>query len=174
MKYGGFALCSMKNNKTKERGLVLPKNFIQSYLEDLDQNEKVEIMDAIFNWFLSDEIPTIENKLPRVLFMNLLGFLETSKQNYQNGKEGGAPSGNQNAKKNKTTPVDLENNPHCFTEQPPLKNQTTLSEEKRKEEKRKEVKLKETRSEMNILDFDMFSDEAQNAADNFLKSKYNL
>jgi len=170
----------MEKNKNKERGLVLPKSFIQSYLDDLSNEERLEITSVIFNWFLTNETPVIENKLCKVLFNNLLYFLETSKSNYEFGSRGGAPVGNQNAKKKttettETTPVVLENNPPCLEEQPPLKNKTTLKEEKRKEEKRKEEKTKEleekrTEIKQNIKitkleEFDMFSKEAQDAAE---------
>ena len=67
----------MENNKNKERGLVLPKSFIQSYLDDLSNEERLEITSVIFNWFLTNETPVIENKLCKVLFNNLLYFLET-------------------------------------------------------------------------------------------------
>jgi hypothetical protein len=160
----------MENNKNKERGLVLPKSFIQSYLDDLSNEERLEITEVIFNWFLTNETPVIENKLCKVLFNNLLYFLETSKSNYENGSRGGAPAGNQNAKKKttETTPVVLENNPTCLEEQPPLKNKTTLREEKRKEKKRKEenkVELEENIKITKLEDFDMFSKEAQDAAE---------
>jgi hypothetical protein len=160
--------------KNKERGLVLPKAFIESYLEDLDQNEKLEMISIIFHWFLNDEIPVIENKVCKVLFNNLHYFLQTSKKNYENGEKGGAPKGNQNAKKTttkttETTPLVLENNPPCYVEQPPLKNETSLKEEKRKEEKRKEEKTKENKVIEEIDELDMFSPLAQKLADQYLK-----
>ena len=153
--------------KNKERGLVLPKAFIESYLEDLDQNEKLEMMSIIFNWFLNDEIPVIENKVCKILFNNLHYFLQTSKKNYENGEKGGAPKGNQNAKKKttETTPVVLENNPPCFNEQPPLKNKTSLKEEKRKEEKRKEEKVIENKER----ELDYLSHEAQDLVSQYIK-----
>jgi hypothetical protein len=167
----------IKNNH--ERGLVLPKNFVESYLTDLSEEEQLGIMNSIFTWYLTDTIPEIENKMVRVLFRNLLGFLEVSKKSYENGSLGGAPKGNQNAKK-KTTMVDLENNPPCLTEQPLLKSETSLREEKRSEENRKEEKRNETRKENKIIQFDIldnfdFTDiEAQKLIDDTLLKKFNL
>lgn len=153
--------------KNKERGLVLPKAFIESYLEDLDQNEKLEMISIIFNWFLNDEIPVIENKVCKVLFNNLYYFLQTSKKNYENGEKGGAPKGNQNAKKKttETTPLVLENNLPCFEEQPPLKNKTSLREEKRKEEKIIEEKV----IDIDNFEFDIYSKETQSLVEKYLK-----
>jgi hypothetical protein len=165
----------MKDNKnTKERGLVLPKNFVESYLNDLNDEEQLGIMNAIFTWYLTDEVPEVENKMVRVLFKTTLGFLESSKKSYENGKTGGAPKGNQNAKK--TTPVVLENNPPRLEEQPPLKSETTLREEKRKEDKRKETriekKLEDKINEINVFDYTDF--EAQALINDDLLKKYNL
>ena len=104
----------------KERMLLLPKSFIQSYLEDLDEQEKIEIMNLIFSWYL--DLPPIqfESKVVKILFNNLLPFLSSHKENYENGSNGGAPKGNSNAKKKQpqnnplileTTPLVLKNNP---------------------------------------------------------------
>jgi hypothetical protein len=142
----------MKDNRsTKERGLVLPKNFVESYLNDLTDEEQLGIINAIFTWYMTGEAPEIQNKMVRVLFNTTLGFLESSKKSYEDGKTGGAPKGNNNAKK--TTPLVLENNPPYLQEQPPLKNETTLREEKRKEEKRKEEKLEDNINEINFFNY---------------------
>lgn len=106
--------------------LLLPKSFIETYKEDLDDEDRLEIMDLIFDWFLGLNSKTTKNKLVKVLFNNLLPILEGHKSNYKNGEKGGAPVGNTNAKKNncettntttettkttQTTPLVLENNP---------------------------------------------------------------
>ena len=139
----------------KERGLVLPKNFVESYLDDLDDEEKLAVIKAIFTWYMTGEIIEVENKIVRVLFKTTLGFLESSKKSYEDGKKGGAPTGNTNAKK--TTPLVLENNLPYLQEQPPLKKETSLREEKRKEDKIKETriekKLEDNRSEIEVFDF---------------------
>jgi len=93
----------------KKRMLLLPQSFIESYLQDLTDLERLEIMSLIFNWYLNEPLPTIKNKLVKVLFDNLLPILEGHKSSYTNGAKGGAPKGNTNAKK--TTPLVSENNP---------------------------------------------------------------
>jgi hypothetical protein len=165
----------MKDNRsTKERGLVLPKNFVESYLNDLTDEEQLGIMNAIFTWYMTGETPEIQNKMVRVLFKTTLGFLESSKKSYEDGKSGGAPKGNKNAKK--TTTLVTENNPPCLQEQPPLKNETTLREEKRKEDKRKETriekKLEDNINEINIFDYTDFN--AQALIGDELIKKYNI
>jgi hypothetical protein len=161
----------MKDNRsTKERGLVLPKNFVESYLNDLTDEEQLGIMKAIFSWYITGEIPQLEDKMVRVLFNTTLGFLESSKKSYEDGKTGGAPKGNNNAKK--TTPLVLENNPPCFIKQPPLKNETTLREEKRKEDKRKEEKLEDNINEINFFHYTDYN--AQALIDDELLKKYNI
>ena len=97
--------------------LLLPKSLIQSYLEDLDEKEKIEIMNLIFSWYLDLPPVQFESKVVKILFNNVLPFLSSHKENYENGASGGAPKGNTNAKKkqpplnDETTPVDLKNNP---------------------------------------------------------------
>ena len=84
----------------KQRMLLLPKSFIESYLQDLDNEDRLEIMSVIFNWYIGIEPLSIKSKLVKVLFNNLLPILEGHKSNYVNGSKGGAPKGNNNAKKN--------------------------------------------------------------------------
>ena len=120
--------------------LLLPKSFIQSYTNDLDTDEKLEIMSAIFNWYLDNEPLNIKSKIVKILFDNVLPILETHKENYKNGKDGGAPKGNQNARKTtsettKTTPLVLENNP----------------KEKEKEKEKKKEKDIDIDKEMQIV-----------------------
>jgi hypothetical protein len=136
----------------KERMLLLPKSFIQSYTNDLETDEKLEIMSAIFNWYLENESKKIESKLVKILFDNVLPILETHKENYTNGRKGGAPEGNQNAKKTtkttqettkttqettKTTPLVLKNNPK--------------EKEKEKEKDKDKIKDKDIDTEMQIV-----------------------
>ena len=99
--------------------LLIPKSFIETYLNDLDNEDRLEIMSAIFYWYIGYEPIKFESKIAKILFNNLLPILEGHKSNYENGSKGGAPKGNLNAKKTtktttkttKTTPLVLENNP---------------------------------------------------------------
>jgi hypothetical protein len=104
--------------RKKERSLLLPKSLIKSYLEDLNQDEQLELMNQLFNWYLGNENPPIQHKMVKVLYDNVLPVFESHKDNYTNGDLGGAPVGNQNARKKdkttettETTPVVLKNKP---------------------------------------------------------------
>jgi hypothetical protein len=148
----------------KQRMLLLPKSFIESYLQDLDDEDKQEIMFVIFNWFLEIELQPIKSKLVKVLFNNLLPILEGHKANYVNGSKGGAPKGNNNAKKTtikttETTPLVLENN-HRTTPVDKINN----PKEKEKEKDKDKEKDKEK-------DIDIFSFEAQKLAEQYLNNK---
>lgn len=91
--------------------LLLPKSFIETYLNDLEDEDKLEIMEIIFNWYFGIETTNFNSKVVKILFNNLLPVIDNHKTNYLNGSDGGAPVGNQNAKKQpKTTPLVLENN----------------------------------------------------------------
>ena len=108
---GGFFI-----TMEKQRMLLLPKSFVESYLQDLDNEDRLEIISVIFNWYIGIETESIKSKLVKVLFNNLLPILEGHKVNYLNGSKGGAPKGNSNAKKTtykttETTPLVLENKP---------------------------------------------------------------
>jgi hypothetical protein len=145
----------------KQRMLLLPKSFIESYLQDLDNEDRLEIMSVIFNWYIGIEPVSIKSKLVKVLFNNLLPILEGHKLNYQNGLKGGAPKGNNNAKKStekstETTPLVLENN-HKTT---PVEN---INKPKEKEKEKEKEKDKE-----NYKDIDMFSPLAQKLAEEYL------
>ena len=134
--------------------LLLPKSFIESYLQDLDSEDRLEIMSVIFNWYMENEPLPIKSKLVKVLFANLLPILEGHKSNYVNGARGGAPKGNNNAKKTtykttETTPVENINNPK--------------EKEKEKEKDKEKDNVKE--KVIDIFDLDMFSKEAQKMAD---------
>ena len=147
--------------------LLLPKSFIESYLQDLDNEDRLEIMSVIFHWYMDIEPVSIKSKLVKVLFNNLLPILEGHKANYVNGGKGGAPKGNNNAKKTtnkttETTPLVLENN-HQTT---PVENINNPKEkEKEKEKEKDKEKVKDIEKVIDIFDFDMFSKEAQKLAD---------
>jgi len=119
----------------KKRMLLLPQSFIESYLQDLTDLERLEIMSLIFNWYLNEPLPTIKNKLVKVLFDNLLPILEGHKSSYTNGAKGGAPKGNTNAKK--TTPLVLENNP--ITTPVVLENKPKEKEKEKDKENDKDI-----------------------------------
>jgi hypothetical protein len=142
--------------------LLLPKSFIESYLQDLDNEDKLEIMSVIFNWFLDIEPEPIQSKLVKVLFNNLLPILEGHKSNYINGSKGGAPKGNINAKKTtETTPLVLENN-HQTT---PLVLKNKPKEKEKEKEKDKDKDKEKDKHKDSLFNLDMFSKEADELAE---------
>jgi hypothetical protein len=168
----------------KQRMLLLPKSFIESYLQDLDNEDRLEIMSVVFNWYMELEPLPIKSKLVKVLFNNLLPILEGHKMNYVNGAKGGAPKGNNNAKKttykttettplvlennHKTTPLVLENN-HKTT---PLENINKPKEKEKEKEKEKDKENKKIKEkDNNIFDLDIYSKEALDEADKILTLK---
>ena len=159
--------------------LLLPKSFVETYLNDLDDEDRVEIMTLIFNWYLEIEVPTTTNKLVKVIFNNLLPILEGHKQNYINGQKGGAPKNNTNAKKTtplvldnnpKTTPLVLDNNPKTT----PLEKQNNPKEKDIDKEKDKDIDKEKLKKSIEIFSYenldieeeiDIFSQEALELAE---------
>jgi hypothetical protein len=110
-------------------------------------------MDILFNWYLSGDIKTPNSKVVKILFNNILPVLTSHKSNYDNGSLGGAPKGNQNAKK--TTPLVLENNHKT----------THLVLENNPKEKEKDKDKEKDKHKDKDKDMDMFSYEAQRLAE---------
>jgi hypothetical protein len=100
----------------KPWSLLLHDSFIDCYLDDLNDEEKLEVIQYIFCWKQGKELPTLKSKLSLMLVKNTVPILETKKRSYENGTKGGAPIGNNNARKQpknnlKTTPLVLEKQP---------------------------------------------------------------
>ena len=77
---------------------------IAKYLND---EERLKIYDAILAYMFESKEPTFEGLL-KGIWINIKMPLDTSKSNTLNGKKGGAPKGNNNAKK--TTEKQPKNN----------------------------------------------------------------
>ncbi len=120
--------------------LLLPKSFMETYLNDLEDEDKLEIIEIIFNWYFGIETTNFNSKVVKILFNNLLPVIDNHKSNYLNGSDGGAPVGNQNAKKQpKTTPLVLENN-HQTT---PLVLENKPKEKEKEKDKENNTSIKE-------------------------------
>lgn len=87
--------------------------FYRSYknaLDYLDAETKMRLMEAIFNYALDDKEPTLDG-LERSFFELVRPQIDINTQRYENGKKGaeygkkgGAPKGNQNARKKPNNP----------------------------------------------------------------------
>lgn len=73
-------------------------------ISELRGDEYREAMDAVMGYALYDEIPDFENPNARMVFKLIKPQLDANNFRYECSKKGGAPKGNQNArKKPKTT-----------------------------------------------------------------------
>ena len=83
-------------------------NFYRNYYEAiryLKSKERTELYDAIFEYIFEDKEPCLKG-IANGIWTNISIPLKKSKEGVLNGKKGGAPVGNENAKK-----VELKNNP---------------------------------------------------------------
>ena len=97
---------------SKEWNLLLHPSFIDSYLDDLNDQERLEVINYIFRWYKEIELPPLDSVLSRILVNSTIPLLETRKEGYKNGKKGGAKEGNTNAKKKENN----QNNGGLFQE----------------------------------------------------------
>lgn len=132
----------MKQNCTKERtGFVFYRSFFDA-ISDLSAKEKLAIYEAISTYALEGIEPTMDKvgKTTKALWLLIKPLLDNDIKRYENGckgaesgKKGGAPAGNDNAKKKQpqNNPIGLiSNNP----ETTPLKEKEKEKEiEKEKE-----------------------------------------
>ena len=75
--------------------------FYNNYFElirYLDADDRLALYDAILEYMFEDKEPEFDG-LKKGIWVNIKMPLDTSKINYNNGKKGGAPKGNTNAKK---------------------------------------------------------------------------
>jgi len=94
--------------------------FYGSYLDAVerlkDKDVKLELMLAIAHYGLDRKVPKFSNDLAAMAWVFIEPLLDANYKNYINGSKGGAPTGNQNAKKQpknnpKTTEKQPKNNP---------------------------------------------------------------
>lgn len=75
--------------------------FYRSYyesLQDLDKEDRLIIYEAIMNYMFNGIEPTLDG-IPKIIYGLIRPTLLKSKKLSENGKKGGAPKGNTNAKK---------------------------------------------------------------------------
>ena len=87
-------------------GFTFYKNYYD-LIKYLPDNERLKLLDAILKYMFNNEETQLEGLLNGI-WINLKMPLDNSKINIKNGKKGGAPKGNNNAKK--TTEKQPKNN----------------------------------------------------------------
>jgi hypothetical protein len=91
-------------------------------IKELPIEARGEMLDAIFKLHIDGTIHQFNNPIAKMLFSMIKESMEVTSNSYyqavENGSKGGAPKGNNNAKKKQPT-LDLKNNP-------PLNNETTV------------------------------------------------
>lgn len=86
--------------------------FFDSYYEQyllLDEDERSEFLKAILEFAFNGIEPEFKSRTCKIAFVGIRPHLNKSVQNSKNGARGGAPIGNQNARK-KTSPQEEEKN----------------------------------------------------------------
>lgn len=134
----------MKQNCTKERtGFVFYRSFFDA-ISDLSAKEKLAIYEAITTYALEGIEPSMEKvgKTTKALWLLIKPLLDNDIRRYENGckgaesgKRGGAPTGNDNAKKKQP-----QNNPIGLISNNP---ETTPIKEKEKEKEKENEKESE-------------------------------
>lgn len=97
-----------------KESFVFYRSFYEAITE-VPEESQLELFKAICEYSLNNKLPKLENKISRVIFKLIKPNIDSAKARYaasvENGKKGGAPKGNQNARKQpKTTQEQPKNN----------------------------------------------------------------
>ena len=97
---------------------VVYKSFYEA-IKDLDNpQDQLKLYNSMFNYCLYGEDPVLTG-VCKIMWTLIKPQLDSNIKRREDGKKGGAPKGNSNAKKQpKTTIVDSENNHRLITKQP--------------------------------------------------------
>jgi hypothetical protein len=108
---GGFLILQIMNNEIE--GFVFYKSFYEaiSQIEEIDK--RCIAYTAIFEYCFFGVEPNLTGT-PNIIWTLMKPQIDSSIKNYLNGKKGGAPQGNQNARKQ---PKTTENNPLCIVDE---------------------------------------------------------
>lgn len=96
--------------------------FYRSYLEaltELDEESRFKILESIFQYALNGSEPDLTGA-NKAIFCLIKPQIDANNRKYENGKKGGAPTGNRNASKSdaETTEKQPENNQETTKKQP--------------------------------------------------------
>ena len=96
--------------------------FYRSFYEaaqDLEDADRLKFYDAVLEYALNGSETLTERSSARAVFKSVRPQIDVNNQRYENGKKGGAPRGNQNAKKQpKTTKKQPKHNQNTTKKQP--------------------------------------------------------
>ena len=125
----------------REKGAVILPSFSDAFRAFKSARNKADMLVYIEEYWTSGTEPDLPEKGEKTVAWRLIRpLLDSMIKDYENGKKGGAPKGNKNAKKTTgveleinpiTTPLVLENNPRCS--ESAAKKTTEKEKEKEKE-----------------------------------------
>ena len=118
--------------KEEITGFVFYKSFYDAVKQLQNAEDKCIIYQAICDYSFYDIEPTLEG-ITAIIWTLIKPQIDANIKKRNDGKKGGAPKGNSNAKKQpKTTIVDLENN-HRLNEKQPKEKENAKENDKDKE-----------------------------------------
>ena len=117
--------------KEEITGFVFYKSFYDAVKQLQNAEDKCIIYQAICDYSFYDIEPTLEG-ITAIIWTLIKPQIDANIKKRNDGKKGGAPKGNSNAKKQpKTTIVDLENN-HRLNEKQPKEKENAKENDKEK------------------------------------------
>lgn len=124
------------------KGFIFYKSFYDS-IKELDPKDQAQIYNAIFEYQFNNTIIEL-NGVCKSIFTLIIPQLDANNNRYENGCKGGAPKGNQNARKNNQE----------TTEKQPNENQKTTKKQPKEKDKEKDKEKVKDKITTNI---DIFS-----------------
>lgn len=98
----------------EKESFIFYRSFYNALQKVKDRNLRLDIFEAVCELGLNNNVKELNNEVGDVIMELISPQLEANEKRYQNGKKGGAPEGNQNARKSKnnskTTQNNIENN----------------------------------------------------------------
>lgn len=138
------------NEETRD-GFIFYKSFYEA-IHELDFEDQCAVYEAIFEYQFNNSEPHLEG-VKKAIWLLIKPQLDANNQRYENGKKGGAPTGNTNASKKENNQKQPKNNQKttngCFTKQPKTTEKQPKEKEKEnvKEKVNDKVKDKEKEKE---------------------------
>lgn len=100
-------------DELKRGGFVFYHSYYEAY-KDMSYENKINFMESLLDYAFYGKEPVFENRMESIAFKLIRANMDVNNRRYdanvENGKKGGAPKGNSNAKK-KTTQKQAKNNP---------------------------------------------------------------
>lgn len=132
-------------------GVTFYRSFHEAIQEEEDPEKRLAAYEAIINYALYDIEPEGLKGIAKAAFIVARPVIDSSNKASDNGKKGGAPKGNQNARKQpKTTPFVFENNPPCENETNNLNDNDNYNLNVNKKEKKTTTRTKKKEEEKHL------------------------